>query len=247
MNSALNLSPPPSLPTLLEKGALALFLDFDGTLVELASGPDEIDPREDIAEMLEALAARLDGRCAVVSGRAISDIEKHAGPLAIALAGSHGADVRAADGEVIGKEALGLPEKVENLLRSYAGREGLDYEHKPHGGALHYRRNPNHGPRAHAFAEAIASEHDCAVQGGKFVVELVAKGADKGTAVAALMETAPFAGALPVFLGDDLTDEAGFRACQERGGLGVLVGDRRETCADHALFDVAAVHQWLEI
>lgn len=249
MPSATAPGAPPPLVSLIEAGKVALFLDFDGTLVELAPGPDAIRPLPDLGARLAALAARLGGACAIVSGRAIGDIEKHIGPLPIAAAGSHGSDIRAADGSALGSDAgpTGLPPEIEAQLRGYAAREDLDYEHKPHGGALHYRRNPEHGPRAHAFAQALAAEHGWAAQGGKFVVELVAKDANKGSAVAAFMARAPFAGARPLFLGDDLTDEAGFRACQEAGGAGIIVGERPETCADHALADVAAVHHWLEL
>lgn len=238
---------PPPLASMLSSGRVALFLDFDGTLVELAAGPDAIAPLPDLGARLATLSERLGGACALVSGRAISDIEKHTGPLRVAAAGSHGSDIRTAGGEALGEGARGLPEKIESRLRAFAAAEDLDYEHKPHGGALHYRRNPDHGPRAHAFAEALAAEHGWAAQSGKCVVELVAEGANKGGAVVAFMASAPFAGTTPFFFGDDLTDEAGFRACQELGGSGVLVGTRHETCADFALADVAAVHQWLEL
>jgi trehalose 6-phosphate phosphatase len=136
---------------------------------------------------------------------------------------------------------------IEERLRSFAAQEGLDYEHKPHGGALHYRSAPDLGPKALAFASLLAAEHGWTVQSGKCVVELVAKGANKGSAVHALMQTAPFVGARPFFLGDDLTDEAGFGACAELGGAGVLVGSPRETAARYQLPDVASVHQWLEL
>lgn len=233
--------------SMLKLGPLALFVDFDGTLVELAAGPDAIAPIPDLAEKLRGLDARDDLRCAIISGRAIADIERHVGPLPVAAAGSHGADIRSANGESLGKGPLGLPQNIEEKLRSFARSEDLDYEHKPHGGALHYRRNPDHGPRAHAFVESLAQKHGWASQSGKCVVELVAKGADKGEAVAVFMACDPFAGARPIFIGDDLTDEAGFRACQALGGAGILVGERSETCAQYTLADVSAVHQWLEL
>ena len=245
-SGARTLAEPPPLASLLARGPVALFLDFDGTLVELAPGPDAIEPLPDLNDRLARLAHQLEGRCAVVSGRAIADIEKHLGQLPIAAAGSHGSDIRSADGKALGAGPQGLPEAIETRLRAFAADHELDYEHKPHGGALHYRRNPDHGAQAHAFAEMLADEHGWAAQGGKFVVELVASGANKGGAVDAFMAVAPFAGAYPLFIGDDLTDEAGFAACERMGGAGVLVGNRSETGAGFALADVAAVHQWLE-
>lgn len=237
---------PPSLASVLAEGRVALFLDFDGTLVELASGPDAITPRADLAARLEALAERLGGTCAIVSGRAIADIERHIGLLRVAAAGSHGSDIRTASGEKLGEGAKALPQAIEQALREFAQTNALDYEHKPHGGALHYRSAPERGAEAHAFAEALAAEHGWAAQSGKCVVELVAPDANKGSAVATLMASEPFAGAQPLFLGDDLTDEAGFAACKRLGGKGILVGTARETQADYHLPDVTLVHNWLE-
>lgn len=238
---------PPPLASLLASGRVALFLDFDGTLVELAPGPDAIAPLLDLCVRLDRLSARLGGACALVSGRAIADIERHTGALPVAAAGSHGSDIRLADGRSCGEPAQGLPEPIEAELRAFAEAQNLDYEQKPHGGALHYRRNPEYGPRAHAFAQGLAATHGWAVQSGKCVVELVAGHANKGSAVATLMELSPFADAMPIFIGDDLTDEAGFQTCQQLGGAGILVGDRQDSCADYAITDVAGVHQWLEL
>jgi trehalose 6-phosphate phosphatase len=232
---------------LLTGGAVALFLDFDGTLVELASGPEAIEPDGDLGERLTGLCKRMEGRCAIVSGRALSDIERHIGVLGMAAAGSHGSDIRSANGEHIGTRPAGIPHQIDKKLRAFASANDLDYEAKPHGGALHYRRSPEQGPVAHAFAQAMAAEHSWIAQSGKSVVELVANGANKGAAVRAFMKTAPFAGSRPVFIGDDLTDEAGFTAAKEFGGFGILVGVREATAARCQLSGVAAVHEWLEL
>jgi trehalose 6-phosphate phosphatase len=231
----------------MEGDAVALFLDFDGTLVELAPAPDAIAPAVGLADRLAQLAARLEGRCAVVSGRAIDDLERHVGRINIAKAGSHGADIRGACGESLGVGAKSLPPEIEIELRAYAKDNGIDYEHKAHGGALHYRSNPGEGERAVAFATKLATEHGWKAQGGKFVIEIVAGTSDKGSAVRTFMDSDTFKGACPVFIGDDLTDEAGFAVCQELGGAGILVGDREGSCAQFHLPDVTSVHNWLEI
>ncbi|MEM8726347.1 MAG: trehalose-phosphatase, partial [Pseudomonadota bacterium] len=228
-------------------GPVALFLDFDGTLVELAPGPDAIRPRRDIVSRLVELRERLGGRCAVVSGRAINDIEKHVGPIPLAVAGSHGLDIRDKDGVPIGDKPAGLPAVIERELREFAAENGIDYEAKPHGGALHYRSAQERGDDAVRFAENLALSHGWAAQHGKCVVELVSKDANKGSAVLALMQTAAFAGSQPFFVGDDLTDEAGFEACTDLGGSGILVGDREPTHARYRLPDVPSVHEWLEL
>ena len=247
MDSSHVLRPPPPLASMLQGGPVALFIDFDGTLVEIAPGPDAIAPMAGLADRLGVLSARVEGRCAIISGRAIVDIESHIGALATAVAGSHGQDRRSAAGERLGPGPTGLPLPIESRLRAYAARQGLQYEYKPHGGALHYRAKPEIGPAAIAFATDLAGEAGWAVQEGKCVVELVAQRAGKGEAVLAFMNEAPFVGARPFFIGDDLTDEAGFRMCDGLGGAGVLVGDRSPSGARYRLADVEAVHKWLDL
>ena len=251
MDFSLALGSPPPLSALIAAGPVALFLDFDGTLVELASGPNAIEPIGDLSKRLDALALRLGGRLAIVSGRGIADIESHIGDVAVAIAGSHGSDIRSAGGVALGAGPAVLPKAIEQALRDFAFSEGVNYEHKPHGGALHYRANPDCGPAVHAFAQNLADEHGWAVQNGKCVAELVAKNVSKGSAVTALMNTPPFAGSRPIFIGDDVTDEAGFRACHDLDGVGILVGNigerRDKTDAAHHLNSVAAVHAWLEL
>ncbi|MEM6907849.1 MAG: trehalose-phosphatase [Pseudomonadota bacterium] len=243
--SSVDLSPPPTLDTLFQAGRVALFLDFDGTLVELAPGPDAITPLPDLGMRLEMLAERVGGALALVSGRAVDDIARHIGPLKVAAAGSHGSDIRLRDGTSLGKAPTGLPPEIERELREFAASNGLDYEHKPHGGALHYRSAPEREEEAKEFAAVLADEHGWAVQHGKCVVELVAGHATKGTAVDTFMGERRFAGAQPIFVGDDLTDEAGFAACAQLGGIGIVVGDRAPTRASYRLEDVASVHRWL--
>lgn len=247
MQSSLALGAPPALATLAKGHDTALFLDFDGTLVELAKGPDAIAPIEGLVDRLSALSQRFQGRCALVSGRAIDDIERHLGPVGIAIAGSHGSDIRSAEGKPLGEGAKSLPYDIEQALREFAADNGIDYEHKAHGGALHYRTNPAQEARTVAFAVQLARKHGWKAQGGKCVIELVAGTADKGSAVEAFMATPAFEGSRPFFIGDDLTDEAGFAVCSALGGAGILVGERERTAANYRLPDVPSVHTWLEI
>lgn len=247
MDSSIGLRSPPPLSSLLEGRKVALFLDFDGTLVELAPGPDAINPRPDLSDRLHELSSRVDGRCAVVSGRAISDIESHTGPLKIPAAGSHGTEIRGPNGEMHGNVPGSFPPEIERTMRAFASENGVDYEAKPHGGALHYRSNPERGEEAVRFAENLAQTYGWAAQHGKCVVELVAQDSNKGSAVRTLMQTAAFGGSRPFFIGDDLTDEAGFSACTDLGGAGILVGEREPTQARYQLPDVSSVHEWLEL
>lgn len=237
----------PAPPPLTRLTAPALFVDFDGTLVAIAAAPDAIDVPGDLGARLGALSERLDGRLALVSGRAPNDLERHLGALPFARAGSHGAARFAADGAPLGESAAPIPAAASEAMRAFAAREGLVFEAKSHGGALHYRNAPALADTVTAFAEALARQHGLSVKLGKCVAELVNPGADKGGAVRAFMAGADFAGSLPVFVGDDLTDEDGFAAAADLGGFGVLVGETRPTAARYRLATVAAVHLWLEL
>jgi len=247
MPQAFQLPPPPLLADLAPSAGLAVFLDFDGTLVEIAPRPDAIEVPERLSEALARLAARLDGRLALVSGRAISDIERFTGPLTIACAGSHGADMRDAAGAPIGESPMKFSARVLGRMEEFATRSGFALEAKPHGAALHYRDDPSLEGAGLAFARDLAASQGLDIKRGKCVIELVGRGANKGSAVSAFMALAPFAGAMPVFIGDDVTDEDGFRAVSELGGCGILVGDRQPSCARYRLASPAAVHHWLEI
>lgn len=236
-------SPPP----LSRLAPSALFLDFDGTLVELASSPGAIAVPGGLRPLLDRLSARLGGRLAVVSGRAVDDLEGHLSGCAAILSGSHGAELRYPDGRQIPVSApLGLAEARESVRRLAAGGDGLLVEDKPAGIALHYRQAPERGPEVDAFMGELAGRFGLALQRGKMVAELRPRGADKGSAVRRLMAEPPFAGARPVFVGDDLTDEDAFAAAAALGGEGVLVGLARPSAARWRLAGVAEVTSWLE-
>ncbi len=242
---------PPPLATIIAGGPLSLFLDFDGTLVELAPKPDAIEVRPGIDHGLVGLSAKLDGRCAIVSGRSLNELQHYLGNIPVGWAGSHGVDIRSPQGHSLGDTPDGLPNVIESELKRFAEEHDLGFERKPHGGALHYRSCPEKGEAVHAFADELAAEHGWRAQSGKCVAELVAHGASKGEAVNLFMSEMPFVGSRPYFLGDDLTDEAGFEACAVLGGAGILVGERArngsKTKAQFALPDVGSVHEWLGI
>ncbi|BBC72828.1 trehalose-phosphatase [Altererythrobacter sp. B11] len=247
MDGQIILEAPPAVADLRGESELALFLDFDGTLVDIAEGPEAIAVPADLGQRLLDLGERLSGRLALVSGRALPNIETHLGPLALARAGSHGADRLLADGQSLGDRPEGLPAEALGMLGDYAGLRDLLLETKPHGAALHFRSAPALESDGLRFAEGLADSFGLAVKRGKSVIELVQPGADKGGAVRAFMEVAPFIGARPVFVGDDITDEDGFAAAEELGGFGVLVGDRAPSGARYRLPGVAEVYEWLSL
>jgi trehalose 6-phosphate phosphatase len=234
--------PPPPLPS---EGA-ALFLDFDGTLVELAEAPDAIAVPGELAGLLERLALRLAGRLAIVSGRALADLDRHVRIPAVAMSGSHGLELRLADGrQVAAERPSALDQAGREIARFAAEREGLLVEEKPASVALHFRRAPEHEGEVDALVDGLAERTGLVVQRGKMVAELRPAGADKGDALRALLREPAFAAARPWFVGDDLTDEHAFAAAAELGGAGVLVGPPRTTAARYRLDGVAEVAAWL--
>lgn len=236
-----DLPPPPVLPD-----DAALFLDFDGTLVELAETPGAIRVPPALAPLLDRLRRRLRGRLAIVSGRSLADLERHLPAAGIAFSGSHGLELRLADGTTLPLSApIGLDDVRDRVRAFAAGGAGLIVEEKPAGIALHYRLAPAEGPRAEAFMTALAKEKGFDVQRGAMVVELRPAGATKGDALKAFMTEPEFAGTRPWFVGDDLTDEHGFAAAAALAGAGVLAGPLRDTAAQYRLESVGAVRDWL--
>ena len=236
----------PLPPSDLLDGA-ALFLDFDGTLTELAETPDAIRVEPHLGPLLGRLRDRLDGRIAIVSGRSLQDLERHVPVSGIAFSGSHGLELRLANGTSLPLQVPPEIHEVRDRVRRFAAdRHGLLVEEKPAGVALHYRQAPDEGRRVSDFMEMLARQKSLIVQRGNMVVELRPHGADKGDAVRIFMSEPEFAGARPVFIGDDLTDEHAFSAVASMGGSGILVGPERETGAKSRLPSVAAVAEWLE-
>ena len=248
MDSIPVFSPPPSLLDLSSQSPLALFLDFDGTLVEIAPAPDLITVPAYLVPRLEQLASTMEGRLALVSGRSIADLERYLGKTALAMAGSHGLERKLPGHATSGHQLEPIPAAVEAQLNVYCrDNRGVAFEHKPHGAALHFRAAPHLEEKTTQFAQAVATDNGLDLKRGKCVVELVPHGANKAAAVQSFMAQPSFSGALPVFIGDDVTDEDGFRAASSLGGFGIRVGNNETSAARYHLSSPRAVHDWLGI
>lgn len=233
--------PPPRLDT-----ACALFLDVDGTLLEFASHPDLVALPQGALATIGRLSDRLRGAVALVSGRPLGELDTLFAPLQLPAAGLHGQQVRGAEAPAaaVDGDALATLRREAALLAER--HPGIVVEDKGANLALHWRMSPEgEAPLRELAAEHLARLPGYRLQPGDHVVELVPADIDKGRAVDTLMGHAPFAGRVPVFVGDDLTDEYGFAAVHAAGGWSVLVGNREPSCARYALPDTAAVHQWL--
>ncbi|WP_260926845.1 trehalose-phosphatase [Novosphingobium sp. 9] len=236
--------PPP--PPLTVSSETALFLDFDGTLVEIADHPDLVRVPEDLGARIEALSRRLEGRLAIITGRSIQALEALLGPLDVAIAGSHGGEFRETGTSAVVPLAEPLPARAVEGLRAFSeANGGLIVEAKPFGVAVHTRTHPHLLDQLIELTESLAAELGIKTKRGKQVVELVMPGSDKGSAVDKFMSLPLFAGTKPLFLGDDVTDEDAFKVMERHGGAGVLIGPPRATAAHWRLNSVAAVHDWL--
>jgi trehalose 6-phosphate phosphatase len=231
------------------KRPIALFVDFDGTLVDLAEAPDAILVPDGLPALLEELSDVLGGALALVSGRSVSDIDAHLGRPKVAIAGSHGSEFRKAGGAVtpttpdMTKQTATIAARL-SVLHEQDPR--LLVEPKTGSIAVHFRQAPERENDCRAAVrDAIASEPDWTILSGKAVFEARRKDVSKAEAVRALMARSPFAGRTPVFIGDDVTDEDGMAAAIELAGFGVKIG-QGETLARFRIADVAGAHALLK-
>ncbi|MEZ5670342.1 MAG: trehalose-phosphatase [Alphaproteobacteria bacterium] len=241
-------APPPAQPD------WAYFLDVDGTLIEIAARPEQVVVPPGLIELLRGLHRAAGGACALVSGRAIAELDRLFAPLRLPAAGVHGVEWRG-DGACGDRpvEVGGDPETAAALDRARAGlaalqaaHGGLTVEDKGVALAVHYRAAPAlAGVVGEATAALVAREPALCAQPGKMVVELKPAGVDKGHAIRRHLGEAPFRGRRPVYVGDDLTDEHGFAAVNAVDGISIRVGDGAPTLAHWHLASVAAVHRWL--
>jgi len=233
-------------PLELIRGA-SLFLDFDGTLVEIADRPDAVVVSDRLRDVLTALDFALQGRIAIVTGRPLEQVEELLGLAQLTVSGSHGAETLWPDGRRTKAEPPAWLGPTTSRLEGFSrDRPGVLVERKPFGVALHYRQAPEAERACLRFAESLAQTCEIVLLRGKMVVELRTPGSDKGVAVSGFMADEMMSGTVPLFFGDDVTDEAAFLQARTLGGAGVLVGEDRPSAARYRLGGVADTLTWLE-
>lgn len=228
----------------MPKRSWALFLDLDGTLLDIAETPERVVRPPGLVEDLSVAAGKLEGALAIVSGRPIAALDKLLRPLKLPAAGQHGAELRLSPEE----SAFKLPTvPIDGALRSTvlqaaSAFPGVDIEDKGQTLALHYRAAPAAGEplRRQLVGILAGSGSGLALGQGKMVMEIHDPRYGKANAVDAFMGEPRFAGRLPIFIGDDETDMDGFAAAERLGGLALRVGGEQAAFAGPA--DVRA---WL--
>ena len=229
---------------------LALFLDVDGTLIELAETPRDVVVPPSLKTLLNELSVRLDGALALVSGRSVADLDVLFAPFQFTASGIHGCERRDTTGCMerprIDTAQLGaVHAELVEWIKAYPA---LLVEDKAYALAVHYRRAPELESmvRAHLVPLLNRAGGGFELHRGKFVFEIRPAGFSKRGAVQAFMRAPPFAGRLPVFVGDDVTDEDGFAMVNALDGISIRVGDDSPTQAKHRLTNVEEVIQWLQ-
>ena len=227
----------------------ALFLDLDGTLLELAEHPDKVVVPEGLVSLLERLKNSLDGALALISGRSLASLDATLGETGLDAAGCHGAELRIAGAVKVLTTADTLVPRIAERLASCADTIPLAMvEVKTHSIAFHYRQTVLDARQARRLAEqAVAGDGaQFRLLEGKKVVEILPVNVGKGRAIAYFLDRPPYAGRIPVFIGDDVTDEEGFQEVNQRSGYSIRVGNDGESTARFRASNVVATTAWLD-
>ena len=246
--SARSIRPPPASSS--EVARWALFLDIDGTLLDIASSPYAVVVPKGLCATLLTLRDRLGGALASISGRALSSIDALFQPLRLPAAGQHGAEIRLASGDVarVWVSPGSLHALGQEIDRVVADLPGILVERKSMGIAVHYRQVPEVSAElAQRLADVLSRRRrGFHMMCGKFVFEVKPSDADKARTVEVFMRHDPFVGRIPVFVGDDRTDEDGFAAATRLGGHAVRVGTTPPDMLGYYLDSAGEVRAWLD-
>lgn len=235
-------------PPLFDARKHALFLDLDGTLVDIEAHPDDVIVGDALRALLRRVCTACDGAVALITGRTIADADRILDGAIVNMAGVHGLERRInnklhRDHEAAAELSAALADLRE---LAEAGALKARVEEKGVSVALHYRHAPALEQDVRACAAQIAARHRLRTLPGKMVIEIVAGAHTKGDALEAFIRAAPFAGRTPIAVGDDVTDEDAFAAAARAGGFAIRVGESRSSSAAYRLAAPAAVHAWLE-
>jgi len=226
----------------------ALFLDVDGTLLDLQDHPGDVRADPELVELLQELLTHFDGALALISGRSIAEIDRIFDNVHFPAVGAHGAEMREVNSVLDAPPSRPLPAHVLERITTLADHhDGLLLEQKKGGVSLHYRRAPELAARCKALVFEVMPEleSDFRLIEGKMVYEIAPRQHNKGEAIRQLLKSREFKQRQPVFIGDDITDEDGFEVVNALQGISIRVGADSATAAQFALASVADVRKWL--
>ena len=233
------------LPPLQNIERHAIFLDFDGTIVEIEEHPEAVRMEASTVELLGALHAGSKGALAIISGREIAVVDRFLHPLRLPVAGVHGMQRRDAYGELHTRADFDLKPTIIMLEKRFADARGVIIERKRGAIAMHYRLRPELEAECRRAAEEIVEINPkLRLLRGKMVFEIAQSACDKGGAISAFLSEPPFKGRIPLFAGDDFTDEHGFLVVNARGGVSIKIGNEK-SAAKYSAENVGALRNWL--
>jgi trehalose 6-phosphate phosphatase len=236
------------LPSIHDLDKYCVFLDFDGTLVEIEDRPDDVRIDAATLQLIERLRDKAGRALAIVSGRDIHVIDRLLYPLVLPVAGVHGLQRRDAAGRLhsplIDQRAVeAIASRVE---AAFLSEPGVVIERKTGAVAIHFRLRPDFERKCHALARKITRDRpDLHLIKGKMVCEIRLHGNDKGAVIATFLEERPFKGRKPIFAGDDATDEPAFVVVNARDGVSVKVGEGL-TAARYRAANILELRNWLD-
>lgn len=234
-------------PHITALSSVAIFLDIDGTLAEIAPSPHLATIDATTLSTVKSLHRACNGALAFVSGRHLADIDRLTGLPDIAAAGIHGAQMRLGSGTISQLDTLSdeIAKVEQNLRRECPPHFGVEIERKPLSVAVHFRGNPDVEDIVKAAARRVLSQtSNIKMISGKKIVELLPSGVDKGIAITRFMQHPPFLGRHPLFAGDDETDEDAFKVVNAAGGTAIKIGPE-PTCAPCRFLTPSAFRHWL--
>lgn len=246
MNNDADLGP---LIATLTSQDVSFFLDFDGTLADIAPTPDEVQFPDDRAQTIQTLFEVLEKRVAIVSGRDVTDLEKHIGTFPGYLSGGHGISLKTPDkryeNAVIDTALL---KRLKSAVLIFCSENpAILLEDKVAGFSLHYRNSPDLETRIHDFAEdLLKNQSEFKIIRAKMAIEIKPAAYTKATALERLSTISPFESTTCVYIGDDVTDEDGFKFVNSKTGISIKIGNG-PTCAKYRLHNPAHLFNMLDM
>jgi trehalose 6-phosphate phosphatase len=246
-DTAATMAIPPPEEILRNPAAWALFLDIDGTLLDMAPAPDAVVVPPEVVQILAGLADTFGGAVALSTGRQVSDADRLLAPLQLKTCGVHGTEARTVPGGETLMLVPPVPDALVGAVLDVArGAPGVLVEQKSVGIAVHYRNVPDARPLlVRELARVVTGFEGFALHPGRRVLEIIPQGYSKGTALTWLMRLAPFNGRRPIMIGDDAGDQPAFLAAERHGGFGFKVAGEHFNPAEADFASISHVRSWL--